>query len=68
MAKAELSQTAGPLCVRISLFDEFAKAGRQSYAFRLVFQADDRTLTDTEVNTIMETIYETVAKKEWQVR
>jgi len=68
VAKGELNQIAGPLCVRISLFDEFAKAGRQSYAFRLVFQADDRTLTDTEVNAIMDTIYEMVAEKEWQVR
>ena len=68
VAKEALSQTAGPLCVRISLFDEFAKDGRQSYAFRLVFQANDRTLTDTEVNAIMETIYKLVAEKEWQVR
>jgi phenylalanyl-tRNA synthetase beta subunit len=31
------------------LFDSFEKEGRVSYAYRLVFQAHDRTLTDDEV-------------------
>ncbi len=35
------------------LFDTFTKEGRTSYAFRLVFQSYERTLTDDEVNTIM---------------
>jgi phenylalanyl-tRNA synthetase beta subunit len=38
------------------LVDTFTKDGRTSYAFRLVFQAMDRTLTDSEVNSIMENI------------
>ena len=66
--EAVLSEVAGELCVRITLFDEFAKEGRQSYAFRLVFQATDRTLTDTEVNTIMEEIYQVACDKGWEVR
>ncbi len=63
-----LNPSAGPLRVRTTLFDEFTKDGRTSFAFRLVFQAGERTLTDGEVNTVMETVYEAVSKKGWEVR
>lgn len=59
---------AGNLCVRHSLFDTFTKEGRTSYAFRLVFQATDRTLTDTEINAIMDNLYQVAAQKGWEVR
>jgi phenylalanyl-tRNA synthetase beta chain len=35
------------------LFDQFTKDGRTSYAFRLVFQSYERTLTDDEVGEVM---------------
>ncbi|MEI6659988.1 MAG: phenylalanine--tRNA ligase subunit beta [bacterium] len=35
------------------LFDQFTKDGRTSYAFRLIFQSYERTLTDDEVGEIM---------------
>lgn len=38
------------------LVDTFTKENRTSYAYRLVFQAQDRTLTDTEVTQIMDSI------------
>ena len=42
---------------RISfLFDEFEKEGRVSYAFSVVFQSQDRTLTDLEVDVDMKKI------------
>lgn len=63
-----LEKNAGELCVRITLFDTFTKDGRTSYAFRLVFQSDSRTLTDAEVNTVMEDIYKAVAEQGWEVR
>lgn len=44
---------AGSLLVFLRLFDVFEKEGRTSYAFRLVFQSHERTLTDTEVNEVM---------------
>ncbi len=66
--KEILKAMAGGLCVRITLFDEFTKEGRQSYAFRLVFQAPDRTLTDSEVNLLMEKLYQVAADKGWLVR
>ncbi len=63
-----LRENAGSLCVRIRLFDEFSKDGRVSFAFRLVFQANDRTLVDQEIAEIMDTIYSKVAEKGWEVR
>jgi phenylalanyl-tRNA synthetase beta subunit len=47
---------AGSLLVNLFLFDTFSKEGRVSYAFRLVFQSMDRTLTDREANKIMEKV------------
>jgi len=50
------------------LFDEYQKADKKSLAFRLVFQASDRTLTDTEINKIIEKVTAAVSKNGWQVR
>jgi phenylalanyl-tRNA synthetase beta chain len=61
-------QAAGDLVVRLSLFDTFTKDGRTSYAFRLVFQSFERTLTDGEVTTYMNLVYEAVQAKNWEVR
>ena len=66
--KKVLVENAGTLCKRVDLFDTFAKEGKKSVAFRLVFQSDDRTMTDDEGNTIMETIYAAVKSKNWQPR
>lgn len=63
-----LNDSAGPLRVRTTFIDEFTKDGRTSLAFRLVFQADDRTLTDDEINKVMDKIYSVVEKKGWEVR
>ncbi|MEK7555815.1 MAG: phenylalanine--tRNA ligase beta subunit-related protein [Patescibacteria group bacterium] len=64
-----IDKKAGELLVRTKLFDVFEKEGRISYAFRLVFQSHERTLTDEEVNTIMETITRTMNRNPgWEVR
>lgn len=63
-----LNGSAGELRVRTTFIDEFSKEGRTSFAFRLVFQADDRTLTDEEINEVMGKIYLAVEKKDWEVR
>lgn len=60
--------SAGELCVRHSLFDTFTKDGRTSYAFRFVFQAKNRTLTDAEVKTIMDDMYQKAGQAGWEVR
>jgi phenylalanyl-tRNA synthetase beta chain len=50
------------------LFDQFTKGGKTSYAFHLVFQSFDRTLTDNEVNAIMANISEKIESLGWQIR
>jgi phenylalanyl-tRNA synthetase beta chain len=51
------------------LFDEFKKEGKVSYAFRIVFQSYDKTLTDMEVNQVMENINKKLLENSnWQVR
>lgn len=60
--------SAGELIVRSEKFDEFKKVGRTSFAFRLVFQSFDKTLTDGEVNERMESVYGAVKAKGWEVR
>lgn len=59
---------AKELLVRHSLFDTFKKENRISFAFRLIFQSMERTLTDEEVNKIMETIYSGLKRENWEVR
>ena len=50
---AIIQEKGGELVVRHDLFDEFTKDGRTSYAFHLVFQSSDKTLSDDEVNQLM---------------
>jgi phenylalanyl-tRNA synthetase beta subunit len=63
-----IESSAGSLCQRITLFDEFAKEGRVSYAFRLVFQSYDKTLTDVEVEPYMEMVYKSVKEAGFESR
>lgn len=50
------------------LFDSFTKDKKTSYAYRLVFQSYDRTLTDEEINTIMANITDKVLSLGFEVR
>jgi phenylalanyl-tRNA synthetase beta chain len=64
-----IKDNAGDLVVRgPELFDEFKKDGKISYAFKIVFQSYDRTLTDAEVNEVMNNIKVKIEEKGWQVR
>jgi phenylalanyl-tRNA synthetase beta chain len=55
--ESALREEAGPLLRRLVLFDVFrVPDGRRSLAWRLLFQAEDRTLTDAEVNAIQERV------------
>ncbi len=60
----------GELVIRgPEIFDQFKKDGKISYAFRLIFQSYERTLTDAEVNEIMTKITNKIKEKNgWQVR
>jgi phenylalanyl-tRNA synthetase beta chain len=51
--EAVIRREAGPLLREVAVFDVFRLPdGGRSIAWRLTFQADDRTLTDDEVNAI----------------
>lgn len=50
------------------LFDSFTKNGKTSFAYRLVFQSDDKTLKDEEINIIMSKITEKIVSLGWEVR
>jgi phenylalanyl-tRNA synthetase beta subunit len=65
-------QVHNPLVARIDLFDTFSKeiegVKKTSYAFRLVFQSYDKTLTDDEVNKDMEAYYGLFKEKGYEIR
>ncbi len=50
------------------LVDQFTKDGRTSYAFRLVFQSYDHTLTDAEVEPVMAAVTRAAVEQGWEVR
>jgi phenylalanyl-tRNA synthetase beta subunit len=50
------------------LVDKFEKGDKTSYAFRLVFQSYDRTLTDSEISEIMTNITSKIVSLGYEVR
>lgn len=54
-------EKGGDLVENVSLIDEFThpKTGKQSKCYRMVFQSNDRTLTNEEINEIQENIKST---------
>ena len=61
--------TTGSLLVKgPDLFDTFSKDGKTSYAFRMIFQSFEKTLSDDEINGSMEKIYTDVKARGWEVR
>jgi len=67
---AVIKKTVSNLCVEGPvLFDEFAKEGRKSLAFRLVFQSYEKTLSDDEANSEMIKVIESLESDSgWEVR
>jgi phenylalanyl-tRNA synthetase beta chain len=66
-----IENTAGELLVDTDLFDlyEPANAEKKSVAFRLIFQSFEKTLTDKEVNKIMDKIIKALEENiKWEVR
>ncbi len=56
------------LLVRHSLFDTFKKDDKVSYAFRLIFQSMERTLTDQEIGKVVDKVYADLKSNGWEVR
>jgi len=63
-----IREHSGELLVRLDQFDRFEKEGRVSYAFRLVFESPERTLTDEEVNGVMNNLTKAVMDAGYEVR
>ena len=58
----------GYLLVRDRLFDVFTKDSKTSYAFNLVFQSHERTLSDIEINEVMARMTTALTAKGLEVR
>lgn len=65
---AMIRAEAGELCARLDLFDTFEKDGKVSLAYRLIFQSFERTLTEVEVNTVMEKLSTALSAKGFEIR
>lgn len=64
-----IKKNAGELLVKEPrLFDEYQKDDKTSFAYRLVFQSHEKTLTDDEVNEIMNSINSEIESKDWEIR
>lgn len=64
-----IKNTAGQNLVRHRLFDTFEKDGKKSFAFRLIFQSYEKTLSDEEVNAVMAQVSGAFeANDGWKVR
>jgi phenylalanyl-tRNA synthetase beta chain len=61
-----IRKKGGDLLSELEIFDIFRgkqiPAGKKSIAFRLVFQSEKRTLTEEEINTLLDKIYKGVQK------
>jgi phenylalanyl-tRNA synthetase beta chain len=61
-----IAQSAGELLESVELFDDYrgkgVPAGQRSLAFRLIYRAGDRTLTDSEVETAHQKVREHLEK------
>ena len=61
---AAIGEHAGPLLRDVGVFDVFPLPdGGRSVAYRLTFQADDRTLTDEEINAVHARVAEAVSRR-----
>ena len=61
-----IRQSGGSLLEEVTLFDEYRgdqlAQGKKSLGFSMLFRSPDRTLTDTEVNAVVEAICERIGE------
>lgn len=67
-----IRESVSQLCIDVNLFDKFEKEidgiKKISFAFRLIYQDKERTLTDEEVNTEAGRIYNALKDRGYEVR
>ncbi len=66
--KENIQAEAGELCAAVRLFDTFEKEGRISLAFRLIFQSSEKTLTEAEANSAMESVAAKLKAQGFEIR
>ena len=66
--KKEAPNLFSQLDTTLRPFDQFKKGEKVSYAFHIIFQSPQKTLTDEEANAVMEKVYAAVKEKGWEVR
>jgi phenylalanyl-tRNA synthetase beta chain len=54
------------LIERVEVFDEYLGSsipeGKKSLAYKVIYRAQDRTLTDSEINTLHQSVVEQIGK------
>lgn len=65
---ADIKKEAGDLCLKVDLFDRFEKDAKVSLAYRLIFQSFERTLTEVEVQAVMEKVSAVLKSKGFEIR
>ena len=68
-----IQSAGGELLMDVDLFDVYEREetgrARKSLAFHLIFQSNEKTLSDKEANALMEKIIKALEdKREWEVR
>lgn len=67
-----IERAGGELLFDTDIFDYYEggeiDSEKKSIAFRLVFQHDDRTLTEDEIHTVMQKITQALRKEDWEIR
>jgi phenylalanyl-tRNA synthetase beta subunit len=63
-----IRDAAGALLTNWRLFDTYERGEYVSYAFRLVFLSYEQTLSDEEVNEVMDRVHAAVDERGWHVR
>lgn len=66
--RSSIQKEAGALCIRCDQFDTFTKEGKTSFAFHLVYQSFEKTLTDEEVTTIMKKVESSLTASGYTIR
>lgn len=59
---------AGPYLQKHYCFDTFTKDGRTSYAFTLVFQAENKTLEEHDIEAAMTSVIKSFENNNWELR
>ncbi len=63
-----INSAGGSLVRDVDLFDMYQGDNKKSLAFHIIFQSNERTLTDKEVNQLQDKIIKALEGQDWEVR